>query len=60
MTQAEVNAGSVAKEARIYGLAVNAVEVNATVETVVDLPRSPAIEIGDTPKVFVVTLPCDG
>lgn len=49
MTQAEVNSGSVTKEASIRGLAVNAAEVNATMKTVVDLPRISTIYLGNTP-----------
>lgn len=56
MSQAEVNAGRVAKEASISGSAVNAAEVNADVETVVDLPRNPAIEIGDTNPCWFYTV----
>lgn len=56
MTQAEINAGLVAKQASltgsqasISGSAETAANVDATVETVVELPRRPAIELGDTP-----------
>lgn len=47
VTQSEVNAGRVTKEASVSGTAVNGVEVNRTVETVVDLPPAPAIAIGE-------------
>ncbi|CAM9230892.1 unnamed protein product [Scytosiphon promiscuus] len=45
VTQSEVNAGQITKEARISGTAANGVEVGHTVETVVDLPRASKIAI---------------
>lgn len=50
VTQAEVNAGRVTKEASVSGSAVNGDPVDDIVETVVELPWAPEIDIGEPHK----------
>lgn len=47
VTQAEVNAGRVTKETSVSGSAVNGDPVNDNVETVVELPWAPEIDVGE-------------
>ena len=48
VTQTDVNAGRVVKQASISGKAVNGDEVDGTVDTVVGLPQDPAITVGES------------
>lgn len=47
VTQAEVNAGRVTKEASVSGSAVNGDPVGDIVETVVELPWAPEVDVGE-------------